>query len=55
MLIRQDKEIFLSEISKEKKKYRVEQLAEGLKVKECTEKAVFRGHEAIKVINEQEL
>lgn len=46
---------FFSQKFQKEKKYRAEQLAEGLKVKECTEKAVFRGHEAIKVINEQAL
>lgn len=54
MLIRQDRDFSLRNF-KGKNIYRAEQLAEGLKVKECTEKAVFRGHEAIKVINEQEL
>lgn len=40
---------------KKKKKNRAEQLAGGLKVDACTEKAICRGHEAIKVINEQKL
>lgn len=44
-----------SENKKKKKKNRAEQLAEGLKVEACTEKAVCRGHEAIKVRNEQKL